>query len=93
MITIKDVEHIGWLASIEIAEEEREEFVAQFNSVLDWFHQLDEVDADDVSPTYRVLDLVNVFREDHVLPSLAQEESLKNAPKIEAGYFKSPRIV
>jgi aspartyl-tRNA(Asn)/glutamyl-tRNA(Gln) amidotransferase subunit C len=67
--------------------------VAQFNSVLDWFHQLDQVDAEGIDPTYRVLDVVNVFREDAVKPSLAQEESLKNAPKVEAGYFKSPRIV
>jgi len=93
MITGEDVDHIGWLASIKVAEEEKEGFVASFNSVLDYFHQLDELDTEDVEPTYRVVDLTNVFREDEVSESMSQEESLSNAPRRENGYFKSPRIV
>lgn len=87
------MDHIGWLASIKVAEEEKEGFVASFNSVLDYFHQLDELDTEDVEPTYRVVDLTNVFREDEVGESMSQEESLSNAPRRENGYFKSPRIV
>jgi len=93
MITGEDVDHIGWLASIKVAEEEKEGFVASFNSVLDYFHQLDELETEDVEPTYRVVDLTNVFREDVVTESISQEESLSNAPRRENGYFKSPRIV
>jgi aspartyl-tRNA(Asn)/glutamyl-tRNA(Gln) amidotransferase subunit C len=93
MITKEDVEHISWLASIKIEDEEKDEFVEQFNSILEYFHQLDEVDTDGVEPTYRVVDLANIFREDVALESLTQEEALKNAPRRENGYFKSPRIV
>ena len=93
MITREDVEHISWLASIMIEDEEKDEFVEQFNSILEYFHQLDEVDTEGVEPTYRVVDLANVFRDDVVLKSLSQEESLKNAPRRENGCFKSPRIV
>ena len=93
MISSKDVEHISWLASIKINDDEKEQFVEQFNSILEYFHQLDEVDTDGVEPTYRVVDLANVFREDATSKSMTQEESLKNAPKRENGYFKSPRIV
>ncbi|VVB64761.1 Aspartyl/glutamyl-tRNA(Asn/Gln) amidotransferase subunit C [uncultured archaeon] len=93
MITREDVEHISWLASIKISDEEKEKFVDQFNSILDYFHQLDEVDTEGIEPTYRVVDLANVFRDDVACKSLTQEEALKNAPKTENGYFKSPRIV
>jgi aspartyl-tRNA(Asn)/glutamyl-tRNA(Gln) amidotransferase subunit C len=93
MITREDVEHISWLASIKISDEEKEEFVDQFNSILEYFHQLDEVDTEGIEPTYRVVDLANVFRDDVACKSLTQEEALKNAPKTENGYFKSPRIV
>ena len=93
MITGEDVDHISWLASIKVAEGELESFVVSFNSVLDYFHQLDELDTEDVEPTYRVVDLTNVFREDVVCKSMSQEESLRNAPRTENGYFKSPRIV
>ncbi|HON36440.1 MAG TPA: Asp-tRNA(Asn)/Glu-tRNA(Gln) amidotransferase subunit GatC [Methanothrix sp.] len=93
MITREDVEHIGWLASIKIEEEEKDELVEQFNTILDFFHQLDMVDTEGVEPTYRAVDLVNIFREDVVRVSLTQEEALANAPRRENGYFKSPRIV
>ncbi|MHC1631374.1 MAG: Asp-tRNA(Asn)/Glu-tRNA(Gln) amidotransferase subunit GatC [Methanotrichaceae archaeon] len=93
MITRKDVEHISWLASIKVAEEEKDDFVDQFNSVLDYFQQLDEVDTEDVTPTYRAVELINVFREDEPRESLPQEESLRNAPKQKNEYFRGPRIV
>lgn len=93
MITIKDVEHISWLASIRISEEEKEELVAQFNTILEYFQQMDEVDTEGVEPTYRVVDLANVFRDDVPQDSLSQEEALRNAPRKEEGYFRSPRIV
>ncbi len=93
MITREDVEHISWLASIKIEDDEKDELVEQFNSILEYFHQLDEVATEDVEPTYRVVDLSNVFREDRACKSLTQEEALKNAPRRENGYFKSPRIV
>lgn len=93
MITREDVEHISWLASIKISDDEKEKFVDQFNSILDYFHQLDEVDTEGIEPTYRVVDLANVFRDDIACKSLTQEEALKNAPRRENGYFKSPRIV
>jgi len=93
MITREDVEHISWLASINIKEDEMDEFVRQFNSILEYFHQLDEIDTESVKPIYRVVDLVNVFREDQELRSLSQEESLRNAPLKENGHFRSPRIV
>ena len=93
MITRDDVEHIGWLASIKVEDEEKDEFAKQFNSILEYFHQLDLVDTEGVEPTYRVVDLANIFREDMARGSLTQEEALFNAPRRENGYFKSPRIV
>jgi aspartyl-tRNA(Asn)/glutamyl-tRNA(Gln) amidotransferase subunit C len=93
MITRNDVEHISWLASIKIEDEEKDEFVEQFNSILEYFHQLDEVETDGIEPTFRVVDLANIFRDDVACSSLSQEEALRNAPRRENGYFKSPRIV
>ena len=93
MITREDVEHISWLASIKIEDEEKDELVEHFNTILEYFQQLDEVDTTGVKPTYRVVDLANIFREDAACGSLSQDQALKNAPRTENGYFKSPRIV
>ena len=92
-ITKEEVEHVAWLARIELSKEEKSLFTEQFNQILDFFKKIDEVDTEEVPPTYHVLDLLNVYRGDEVVSSLAIEEALKNAPKGEKGFFKAPRIV
>ncbi len=93
MITEKDVEHIGSLACIDLTQQETELFAKQFNSILDYFKELDAVNTENVEPTYHVIGLTNVFREDVASESLEQEDVLKNAPKHDKGFIKGPRIV
>jgi aspartyl-tRNA(Asn)/glutamyl-tRNA(Gln) amidotransferase subunit C len=68
-------------------------FTEQFNGILDYFKKIDEVDTEDVEPTYHVLDIDNVFRKDKTEPSLPAEKVLENAPRKEKKFFKAPRIV
>ncbi|MDD4330852.1 MAG: Asp-tRNA(Asn)/Glu-tRNA(Gln) amidotransferase subunit GatC [Methanosarcinaceae archaeon] len=92
MITKEDVEHIGWLARIEISEPEKAEYMEKLNSVLDSFEQLDEVETKAVPPTYHVLELYNVWREDEPLESLPQAEVLANTEHKQEGAFRVTRI-
>ncbi len=92
-ISKEEVEHVAWLAHVELTEEEKALFTDQFNRILDYFKTIDEAETEGVPPTYHVLDLVNVFRKDEPEESLSKEESLKNAPQKQEGFFKSPRIV
>lgn len=91
MITKKDIEHIGWLARIELTDEEKEVFEVQLNSVLEYFNVLDEVEGD-APPTHHVLGITNVFRDDIPKKALDLKSVLKNAPKKENSYIKGPRI-
>jgi aspartyl-tRNA(Asn)/glutamyl-tRNA(Gln) amidotransferase subunit C len=93
MITEKDVEHIGSLACIDLNDDEAELFAKQFNSILDYFKELDAVNTENVEPTHHVIGLTNVFREDVATESLSQEEVLANAPRQDKGFIKGPRIV
>ncbi|HEY9207154.1 MAG TPA: Asp-tRNA(Asn)/Glu-tRNA(Gln) amidotransferase subunit GatC [Candidatus Methanoperedens sp.] len=94
MIARKDLEHIAWLARIELSEEDKEKYTPTLNSILDYFGELDRADTE-VEPTYHVLPLSNVFREDETAPamSLSQDEALSNAPKKQNGFFKAPRMM
>jgi len=92
-VPVEEVKHIAELARIELSREEEIIFTEQFNRILDYFSKIDEVNTDNVPPTYHVLDLVNVYREDKVQESSMKEDPLKNAPKKEDRFFKSPRIV
>jgi aspartyl-tRNA(Asn)/glutamyl-tRNA(Gln) amidotransferase subunit C len=89
MIAERDVEHIAQLADIAISREELEEFTPQVNQILDYFDLLDQVEG----TTGRESDLFNVFREDIVEPSLAQEEVMAIAPDSEDGFIKAPRVM
>jgi len=93
MITTKEVEHISWLARLKVNEEQLEGYAQQLNSILDYFAQLDEVETKDVEPTYHVIDVNNVFRDDVITSSLSQDDAIGNAPKKQDGYFKAPRII
>ena len=88
-----EVEHVAWLAHIELSEQEKALFTEQFNEILEYFKKIDMVDTEDVEPTYHVLDLKNIYRKDETKPSLSTEEALKNAPKKEKKFLKAPRIV
>lgn len=89
----KEVEHVAWLAHIELSEEEKTLFTEQFNEILDYFKKIDTVNTEGIDPTYHVLDLKNVQRKDETRPSLSTEEALKNAPKKDKTFLKAPRIV
>jgi aspartyl-tRNA(Asn)/glutamyl-tRNA(Gln) amidotransferase subunit C len=92
-VTIQDVDKIAQLAKLAFTEEEKKRFVDQFNQILAYVEKLNELDTDDVAPTYHVLDLKNVMREDVVEPWLTQEEALANAPKQKNGYFSVPKVI
>ncbi|MGM0770122.1 MAG: Asp-tRNA(Asn)/Glu-tRNA(Gln) amidotransferase subunit GatC [Halobacteriota archaeon] len=93
MITKDEVEHVGWLARIEIDDADAGDYAFKLSSVLDYFGQLDEVNTEGVEPTYHVADIMNVFREDVVTPSLDQEDVLANTASGKDGYIKAPRII
>ncbi|MHA1376998.1 MAG: Asp-tRNA(Asn)/Glu-tRNA(Gln) amidotransferase subunit GatC [Candidatus Helarchaeota archaeon] len=92
IISKQEVEHIAELCRIKLSEEEIKLFTKQFNDILNFFKQLDEVDTDNIPPTFHVLNISNVFREDRVNPSLPKEKIFRNVPKREKDFIKAPRM-
>ncbi|MEM3736987.1 MAG: Asp-tRNA(Asn)/Glu-tRNA(Gln) amidotransferase subunit GatC [Candidatus Bathyarchaeia archaeon] len=93
LVTKDQVEHIAWLARIELSEEDKELFARQLNEILEYFQKIDQIDTEGIPPTIHVLDIFNIFRSDEVSPSLSVEAALSNASQSKGGYFKAPRIV
>jgi len=92
-ITRQDVAHVAELARLRFKDDELEAMTAQLNSILDSFDRLQTVDTTGIKPSTHAVDMSNAFREDTVLPSLAQAAVLANAPDSEEGCFKVPRII
>ena len=92
-VTIQDVDSMARLAKLSFSDAEKEKFVDQFNQILHYMEKLNELDTDQVEPTYNVLELSNVLRPDAVKPSLEQEEAIANAPKSNHGFFSVPKVI
>ena len=92
-ITGKDVEHIAWLARLDLTPEDKSKFSQQLDQILSHASKIKELDLKDVLPTSHVLPLENVFREDKLEPCLRENEALLNAPQKEKGAFVVPRII
>ena len=92
-ITMQEVEHVARLARLELNEREKETMRAQLDSILSYIDKLNELDTSGVEPTSHVLPMTNVFREDEVQSSLAQEDALANAPDRHDLFFRVPKIL
>ncbi|MGG1678971.1 Asp-tRNA(Asn)/Glu-tRNA(Gln) amidotransferase subunit GatC [Neobacillus sp. NRS-1170] len=92
-ISTDQVKHVANLARLAVSEEEVEKFTKQLDAIITFAEQLNELDTENVEPTYHVLDLKNVLREDISKQGLPREEVLKNAPEHQAGQIKVPSIL
>ncbi len=93
VITKQDVEYLGNLSKISLTEEEKTQFGKELEKIIYYVSQLSKVSTDKVSPTWHVLPLTNVFREDEVKSDTGREEILGNAPECDDRFFKVPKII
>ena len=87
------LEHVAHLARLGLTEEELDRYEGQLNHILDQYAKLAELDTDAIPPTAQTIELENILREDVVMPSLAVEDVLGNAPDAAGGYVVSPPIL
>ena len=93
-LTKQDVEHIARLARLGLTEEEKEKFVTQLSSILDYVEQLKEVNTDGIEPTAQVTGLVNRTRPDNVTDEcLTQEDALSGSKNTHNNMFKVGQLV
>ncbi|AMM42279.1 Glu-tRNAGln amidotransferase, C subunit [Candidatus Desulfofervidus auxilii] len=92
-ITKKEVAHIAELARLSFSGKEMELFTEQLNQILVYMEKLNEIDTSEIKPTYHALDLINVFRDDQIEPSLSTQKVLFNAPQSDKDMVTVPRII
>ncbi|HEY3299081.1 MAG TPA: Asp-tRNA(Asn)/Glu-tRNA(Gln) amidotransferase subunit GatC [Armatimonadota bacterium] len=88
-----DVEHVAFLARLELNETEVERLTDRMNQIMLHFEKLQQLDTTGIVPTSHSIPVTNVFREDVAGPSLTPEEAVSNAPMRNGGYFVVPQIV
>lgn len=92
-LTPDDVARLAALARINLQPDELAHLAPQLDVILDAVASVTTVAEGDIPPTSHPLPLVNVFRDDVVTGSLPQAAVLANAPSVDEGRFRVPRIL
>lgn len=85
------VKRVADNARLRLTEDELENFTQQLKDVVNAFKSLDEVDTDEIKPSFHPQEISDVYREDKV--EKFDWEPLANTKHKEKKYFKGPRVV
>lgn len=92
-VDTKTVKRIASLAKLKIDDDKVKDAEGEFNKILDWIEQLNEVDTNHVEPLLSVNDENLRLREDKVSDGNQRDAVLANAPMSSYGYFVVPKVV
>ncbi|HSW78696.1 MAG TPA: Asp-tRNA(Asn)/Glu-tRNA(Gln) amidotransferase subunit GatC [Candidatus Babeliales bacterium] len=93
-LTREDVLKLAALSRLRLTEEEVERLRGELSEILSYVEMLDDVDVQNLEPTYQVTGLKNVMRDDETQEyGYRLVELLKNAPSIEDNQFKVKRVL
>jgi aspartyl-tRNA(Asn)/glutamyl-tRNA(Gln) amidotransferase subunit C len=88
-----DVRKVSLLARLLLSEDELDKMTEDLGKIVGYVDQLGELDTEDIQPMAHAVELVNVFAEDEVRPSLPREEALANAPKRDDECYRVPAVL
>ena len=90
----EDVNHLADLSDFSLSEKEATSLKGDLQGIIKYISQLDELDTEDVEPTYQVFEMENVWRKDEILPQEAdREDLLALTKKTENHQIKVPKVL
>ena len=92
-IDTETVKRVAFLSRLKIDDAKIEATEKEFNKILSWIEELNEVNTDNVEPLISVNDTTLRLRDDEITDGNYQEAVLKNAPDKESDYFAVPKVV
>ena len=84
---------VAKLARIKVEDDALPALAADFNRILGFIEQLNEVDVEGVEPMTSVTPMRLKRREDQVTDGHQQAQVLVNAPDAREGFFAVPKVV
>ena len=92
-ISTSDIQHLASLSSLALADDEVDGLRQDLENIIGYIEQLGELDTSGVEPTYQVMGLENVWREDEVQPGIPAEKLLEMAPEKQNNQVKVPQVL
>ena len=90
----EDILHLAELSNLSLNEEEIESLKGDLQGIIGYISQLDELDTENVEPTYQVFEMENVWRDDVILEQEATRKELLALTKEENdNQVKVPKVL
>lgn len=89
----EEILHIAKLASLNIKEEEIEEYRKNLQDILNFANIVNGVNTDNVSESIGSTSNINIFREDQVKEFEDKKALLQNAPEKQNNMFNIPKVI
>ncbi len=87
------VRKISFLARLGAEQDNIEEIKRDFNKILAWVDELNEINTEGVEPLTSVNNSSLVLRKDEITAGHNPQEILANAPAKEFDYFVVPKVM
>ncbi len=84
---------VAKLARIRVEEDALPGLASEFNNILGFIEQLNEVDVEGIEPMTSVTPMRLKRRDDVVTDGDQQDKVLANAPDAREGFFAVPKVV
>ncbi|MDX2485332.1 Asp-tRNA(Asn)/Glu-tRNA(Gln) amidotransferase subunit GatC [Antarcticimicrobium sediminis] len=84
---------VAKLARIRVADDALPALAGEFNTILGFIEQLNEVDVEGVEPMTGVTPMRLKQRQDVVTDGNQQDKVLANAPDAREGFFAVPKVM
>lgn len=92
-VSLDEVRHLAALSEIQLSDSELESLTTDIDNIVGYINQLDELDTDQVEPTFQLTGLQNVWRDDKIEPQLSREKLLNLAPDTEDNQVRVPKVL
>ena len=89
----KTVTTISYLSRLKIDAEDEEKIINEFDNIIEFVDQLNDVDTSDIAPLANPLEKTAKTRKDIVTAKNLKKKLLEVAPSANEDYFLVPRVV
>lgn len=72
----EDILHLASLSNFSVSDAEAESLERDLSDIIKYISQLNELETENVEPTYQVFEMENVWRSDEILEQDATREEL-----------------
>lgn len=91
MVEPEDVEKTAENARIKITDQEKTQLTKEFESILEMFQKLEQINTENVEPAFHPIETEPKTRKDEPNKSLDKNQVFQNTENHENNQFKGPK--